>query len=373
MKYFLIAGEASGDLHASYLIKAIGRRDPRAEFAFAGGDKMAEAAGKSPVIHYRDMAFMGVWDVLTHLGTIRRNFRRVRQAIDRMRPDAVILTDYPGFNLRMAKWAKRRGYKVFYYISPKMWAWKEGRVELIRRYVDRMLVILPFEVNFYRRHGIEAVYVGNPVAEETALYRPPGRQTFLARHGWDEKPLVALLPGSRRQEIRHMLPLMMSLPDKFPAFRFVVAGAPSLERAIYERYGLREDTPLVFDETYDLLAHAHMAVVTSGTATLETALFGVPQVVGYRTHPLQYHIGKHLVKIKYFSLVNLILDRPAVPELLQHDFNTESVAEHLNALDHGDAREEMLAHYRELAAMLKEKTASEEAARVILNDLGKSS
>ena len=330
---------------------------------------MAKAAGKEPVIHYRDMAFMGLWDVLTHLRTIQRNFKRVRQAIESMQPDAVILVDYPGFNLRMAKWAKKRGYKVFYYISPKLWAWKEGRVALIRRYVDRMMVILPFEVDFYRRHGIEVTYVGNPVAEETAQYRPVDRSRFLARNRLDDKPIVALLPGSRRQEIRYMLPLMMRLPAMFPDYRFVIAGAPSLRREVYEKNGLTEEVPLIFDQTYDLLAHAHLAVVTSGTATLETALFRVPQVVGYRTHPWQYRIGKWLVKIKYFSLVNLILDRPAVPELLQDAFSTEEVARHLKALDAGERRKRMLADYEELAEMLQEKTASEEAAGVILQYL----
>jgi len=366
MKYFLIAGEASGDWHAAHLMEALKQRDPGARFAFAGGDKMQAAGGTAPVVHYREMAFMGLWDVLTHLPAIRRNFRLVKEHISRFAPDTVILVDYPGFNLRMAKWAKQQGYKVVYYISPKLWAWKEGRVEIIRRYVDKMLLILPFEVEFYRRHGIDAVYVGNPVVEETAAHRPPAREEFLRRNGLDDKPLVALLPGSRRQEIKYMLPVMMQLPPAFPQFRFVVAGAPSLEPEIYTRYGLRAGVPLIQNQTYDLLAHAHLAVVTSGTATLETALFGVPQVVGYRTQPWQYHLGKHLVKVPYFSLVNLILGREAVPELLQDRFDARRIDRLLQALDRGDARDRMLADYARLREILQDRKASETAAGEII-------
>jgi len=369
MKYFVIAGEASGDLHASFLMKALREADSEAEFRFAGGDRMEQAAGVAPVVHYRQMAFMGLWDVLKHWRTVKQNFDTVKRAIRHFDPHAVILVDYPGFNLRMARWAKEKGYKVYYYISPKLWAWREKRVEIIRRYVDRMLVILPFEVDFYKRHGIEAVYVGNPVAEEVALYTPSARDVFLKRNGLPDKPLIALLPGSRKQEVHHMLPVMMELPGRFPAYTFVVAGAPSLDKEIYVHSGLRADVPLIREQTYDLLAHAHMAVVTSGTATLETALFHVPQVVGYRTQAWQYFLGKHLVKVPYFSLVNLILQRPAVPELLQQQFHAGRIAGLLEQLDQGPARQQMLADYQILEEMLKKKTASKEAARVILEDL----
>ena len=372
MKYFLIAGEASGDLHTSYVMRELKQKDPNAVFRFAGGDKMSAVAGTEPVVHYRDMAFMGVWDVIKNLHKVKRNFTRIKDAVKDFRPDAVILTDYPGFNLRMAQWSKQQGYKVFYYISPKLWAWKENRVRYIRDYVDKLFVILPFEKEFYRRHGIDVTYVGNPVEEEMEEFTPLSRDDFLRKNRLDDKPLVALLPGSRVMELKYMLPVMSRLPSMFPEYQWIIAGAPSLDEEIYRRYA-RANIPVLFDQTYDILHHARAAVVTSGTATLETALAGTPQVTGYKTMALQYHLGKHLIKVPYISLVNLILDRPLIPELLQGEFNTRRIADTLAPLlSEGASRQAMLDGYAELRRRLGPLKASRETAEGILKSLGAS-
>ncbi len=366
MKYFLIAGEASGDLHASKLIKALKKYDPKAQIGFSGGDFMQKEAGTAPVIHYRDMAFMGVWDVLKNLKKISGNFSLIKKRIEEFKPDAIVLVDYPGFNLRMAEWAKKKGYKVFYYISPKLWAWKEGRVKTIKKYVDKIFVILPFEVDFYKKHGIEAVYVGNPVKEAVENFNKEDWETFRKKNRLPDKPLISLLPGSRMTEIKLMLPVMEKLVSLFPGYQFVIAGAPSLSPDIYKQYS-KKNIPVVFNKTYELLSHSHAAVVTSGTATLETALIGVPQVVGYRTYPLQYYLGKHLVKIRFFSLVNLILNKEAVPELLQKDFNVSKIQDALSKILKGEQREKMLRDYRELNQMIGNQVASETVALQILD------
>jgi len=370
MRYFLIAGEASGDLHAAWLIRALRRADKDAKFQFTGGGQMAEAAGLPPLIHYRQMAFMGVWDVLKNLKTIRHNFRTVKNAIRTYRPDALILVDYPGFNLRMAEWAKKQGFRVYYFISPKIWAWKEKRVEIIRRYVDRMLVILPFETEFYRRHGISVTYVGNPVKEEMEAYRPGTEEEFRRHAGLSSgRPLIALLPGSRVSELKHMLPVMSRLPSRFPEYEFVIAGAPGMPPHMYERFGAT-DIPVVYNATYDLLYHAKAAVVTSGTATLETALAGTPQITGYKTMALQYYIGKHFIRVPFISLVNLILKRPLIAELLQNDFNETTIIRHLTPLlREGKSKKAVLEGYEELRRLLGPQKASETAAKVITNDL----
>ncbi len=366
MKYFLIAGEASGDLHASRLIKALRDLDSEAQFRFMGGDLMKNAAGVEPEVHYKDMAYMGLFEVLANLKTIRKNFRKIEQAVLDFRPDAVIPVDYPGFNLRISKRLKNKGFRIFYYISPKLWAWKENRVEIIRKYVDELYLILPFEVEFYRKHGINAEYVGNPVKEAVEDFM---RQNSENDFSVFDKPLIALLPGSRKQEIRRMLPVMAALPELFPAYDFIIAGAPSVSLDFYKEILGETHIPVLFGKTYDILKNARAAVVTSGTATLETALFGVPQVVGYKTGSLQYHLGKRLVKIPYFSLVNLILNREAVPELLQNQFNIHNIQKHLKAILQGDAREKMLNDYRELNQIIGQKTASREVARRILQNI----
>ena len=364
----LIAGEASGDMHAARLMRALRARDSEAEFRFLGGDEMARVAERKPEIHYADMAFMGLWDVLTHLRAIKRNLKRAENILETFRPDALILVDYPGFNLRMARYAKERGFRVFYYITPKVWAWKEGRVEQLRKYTDRRFVILPFEPAYFAKHGLEVTYVGNPVKEAIDDYRPPDAAEFRAANGLDGRPLVALLPGSRRQEIRHMLPMMLRLAASMPQVQFAIAGAPSLDESVYRRYGWDEHIPLLHGKTYDLLSVAQAAVVTSGTATLETALLGVPQVVGYRTVEWQYRLGKLFVDIDYFSLVNLILNRPAVPELLQGEFNEATVRRYLEKLlADTPERRQMLADYADLRKTIGEKRASEEGAGIIMS------
>ncbi|NPA42526.1 MAG: lipid-A-disaccharide synthase [Chlorobi bacterium] len=369
MKYFLIAGEASGDMHAARLMEALRRRDPEAEFMFTGGDRMAQAAEKKPLIHYRDMAYMGVWDVIKHLGEIRRNFKRVRQAIAEFRPHAIIPVDYPGFNLRLIREAKPQGYKIFYYIPPKVWAWKEGRVKTLKHYTDRILSILPFEPEFYARYGMQVPYVGNPVKEHLREFRPTPRDQWLKEHGLDERPLVALLPGSRVSEIKYMLPVMTEVAARFPEWNFAVAAAPGLDPEIYRSY-LPSRIPLIYNATYDLLAASRAALVTSGTATLETALLGIPQITGYRTLPLQYALGKHLIKTPWISLVNLIAGREVIPELIQNRFHPDLIAPLLKKLmADGPERARMLEGYAFMDKRLGELRASETAADYIVKGL----
>lgn len=363
MKYYIIAGEASGDLHGSNLIKAILQQDPKAHIRFWGGDKMQAVAG-TPVKHIRDLAFMGFVEVIKHLGTILSNIRFCKQDIEAFNPDVLILIDYPGFNLRIASWAKQKGIKVAYYISPQIWAWKEGRVKQIRRDVDLMLVILPFEKAFYQKHQVESVYVGHPLSEEIqrALQKPSKPIST--------KPIIALLPGSRKQEIRTKLPIMLSVIPHFPEYDFVVAQAPAQDESFYrDIIGSQQSrVSLVQGATYDLLRQAQAALVTSGTATLETALLRCPQVVCYKGNPISYHIAKRLIKVKYISLVNLILDKPAVPELIQNDLNTHNLIQHLNLLlTNTPQRNQMLEDYAHLWHLLhQDENASVIAAKEII-------
>jgi lipid-A-disaccharide synthase len=367
MKYFIIAGEASGDLHASNLMKAIVRKDPEADFEFLGGDLMQKVAGKSPLIHYNKMAFMGVIDVVKNLKTIFKNIKITRKAILQFNPDTVILVDYPGFNLKIAAFAKQKGFKTVYYISPKLWAWKEGRVKKIKKYIDRLLVILPFETDFYNKHGIKAEYVGNPVVDAVQNHRGLSRNDFYEKFNLDPRPIIALLPGSRKQELKMMLPVMLSVADKFPEYQFVISGAPSFDKTDYQTFLSGKTIPVIFGHTYDLLQNAHSAIVTSGTAALETALFEVPQVVVYKTHNWQYEIGKHLVKIPYFSLPNLIMNREIVKELLQYEFNPEVLKTNLQEINSGEKRKQILSDYKQLKALLGVEPASDKAAEYILN------
>ncbi len=364
MRYYLIAGEASGDLHGAPLIRALRAADPQATFRAWGGDKMA-AAGAPLVKHYRDLAFMGFVEVLKHLGTILKNIRFAKENIREFRPDVLILIDYPGFNLRIAKWAKAQGIRVVYYISPQVWAWKEGRAKAIKRDVDQMLVILPFEVDFYKRWGMEVPYVGHPLVEVVAAARKSDAPAALGKTG---KPLIALLPGSRAQEIRTKLPIMLSVVEAFPGYEFAVAMAPSQPESLYQELAGGKPVTLVAGKTYELLRQSRAALVTSGTATLETALFGVPQIVCYRGHPASYWLAKKLIKVKYISLVNLILDRPAVPELIQQDLNRERLTEMLEKILPGESpvRRQMQQDYAELWDLLGSRQASETAAKAIL-------
>ena len=372
MKYFIIAGEASGDLHAANLMKAIKQQDNHAKFQYLGGNLMQKVTKRPPLIHYNQMAFMGVVDVVKNIRKIYRNLQQTKKGIVSYQPDVVILVDYPGFNLKIAGFAKKKGYKTVYYIAPKLWAWKEGRVKKIRKYIDKLLVILPFEIAFYNKHQITAEYVGNPVVDAVQNHKGLSRNEFMEKFGLDNRPLIALLPGSRRQELKMMLPTMLSVVKDFPEYQFVISGGPSFSKADYQNF-LEDypDLPIIFGHTYDLLQHSHSAIVTSGTAALETALFKVPQVVVYKTYQWQYEIGKHLVKIPYVSLPNLIMQRPIVTELLQNDFNPAVLKAELQQINQGEKRSHLLADYNALENLLGKESVSEKAAKSILNFIKK--
>lgn len=366
MKYYIIAGEASGDLHGSNLIKAMKRKDPKAEFRFWGGDLMADAVGEKPVKHYKDLAFMGFLEVAMNLKTILGNIKFCKKDIENFRPDILILIDYPGFNLRIAEFAKSLGIIVVYYISPQLWAWKEGRVEIIKKYADEMLVILPFEKDFYRKHSVEAHFVGHPLLDAISDLESIDCELFKSENNLNEKEIIALLPGSRKQEVEKMLEIMLSVRGYFTDYQFVIAGAPSLERYFYEKF-VDENVHFVSNKTYDLLRCSKAALVTSGTATLETALLNVPEVVCYRGSKISYEIAKRLVKnIKYISLVNLVMDREVVKELIQTQLNTKNLVAELQKVL-GENRNKILQDYDELRAKLGGKGASDSAAEVILN------
>jgi lipid-A-disaccharide synthase len=365
MKYYIIAGEASGDLHGSNLMKALKQKDPDSEFRFWGGDLMA-AQGGTLVKHYKDLAFMGFLEVAKNLRTILNNIKFCKQDIKNHKPDVLILVDYPGFNLRIAKFAKELGIKVIYYISPQLWAWKEGRVEIIKKYVDEMMVILPFEEDFYKKHGVHSHFVGHPLLDAISNLQEISIENFKAENGLNEKEIIALLPGSRKQEVEKMLEMMLSVRPYFQEYQFVIAGAPSLSKEFYQSY-VDENVHFVSNKTYDLLRCSKAALVTSGTATLETALLNIPEVVCYRGSKVSYAIAKRLVKnIKYISLVNLIMDREVVKELIQNDLNTKNLVEELRKIIKGDKRSQILNDYELLREKLGGSGASDHAAEVIL-------
>ncbi len=365
MKYYIIAGEASGDLHGSNLMKALKQKDPNAEFRFWGGDLMAKQGG-TIVKHYRDLAFMGFLEVAMNLRTILNNIKFCKEDIQNNKPDVLILVDYPGFNLRIAKFAKEQGIRVVYYISPQLWAWKEGRVEIIKKYVDEMMVILPFEEDFYKKHGVHSHFVGHPLLDAISTLEDITTENFKREHGLNEKEIIALLPGSRKQEVEKMLQIMLSVRPYFKEYQFVIAGAPSLPKEFYEKF-VDDSVHFVSNKTYDLLRCSQAALVTSGTATLETALLNVPEVVCYRGSKVSYAIAKRLVKnIKYISLVNLIMDREVVKELIQNDLNTGNLVEELKKILATEKRFEVFRDYELLREKLGGKGASENAAEVIL-------
>lgn len=370
MKYYLIVGEASGDLHASHLMKALLKEDPEAEFRFFGGDMMS-AVGGTRVRHYRELAYMGIIAVLLHLRTILRNMAFCKRDIAEWRPDAVILVDYPGFNLKIAKYVhEHTKIPVYYYISPKIWAWKEYRIKEIKRNVDELFSILPFEVPFFeQKHHYPIHYVGNPTAEEVrqfrAAYNVSGKE-FRREHGLDERPIIALLAGSRKQEIAGNLPQMIAAARRFGGYQLVLAAAPGIDAEFYDAFIGGSDVHVVRGETYALLSHADTALVTSGTATLETALFRVPQVVCYNTAlpKLVGFLRRLVLKVKYVSLVNLIADREVVPELVANTFSEANIAEQLKRLlPDGAARREMLEGYEEVWRKIGEDSPSERTAK----------
>ncbi len=368
MNFYVIAGEASGDLHASNLMKELKKLDPAVTFRCWGGDLM-EAQGGEIVKHYRELAFMGFTEVLLNMRTILKNIAFCKEDILSHRPDALILVDYPGFNLRIAEFAKKSGIKVFYYISPQVWAWKRSRVHRIKRTVDRMFVILPFEKDFYLQFGCEVDFVGHPLLDAIGQRTAVPVEGFKKKNALDQRPIIALLPGSRRQEISMMLPVMLNIRKDFPGYQFVVSGAPSVPEDLYRSF-LPEDVPLVKDQTYDLVSSSFAALVTSGTATLETALLGTPEVVCYKGGAISFQIAKRVVNVKYISLVNLIMDREVVKELIQNELTRENLAAELRRIiSDVTVRGEMLRSLAELRTKLGGPGASATTARLMMSHM----
>jgi len=370
MKYYIIAGEASGDLHASNLIKAIKERDPEANFRGFGGDLM-EQAGLRLRFHYKEIAFMGFYEVARNLGTLLKAMKLCKTDIKQFQPDAIIFVDFAGFNLRMAKWAKAEGFKTLYYISPKIWAWNTKRVLKIKQYIDKMYVILPFEKEFYANFGFDVDYVGNPLHDAIRAFEP--NPSFRADNNLDSRPIIAVLPGSRRQEIEHMLHYMVSIiPPFMEHYQFVVAGMTSMPKEYYEKFRRHDTIRIVYGQTYDILHNAHAAVVTSGTATLETALFNVPEVVCYKSTLITYLIARAVIKVKFISLVNLIAGREVVKELIQDNFIPSNLNKELRkVVDIGADRDRVLKDYAELKAIMGDTLTSATTADLMLKYLRK--
>lgn len=365
MKYYIIAGERSGDLHGSNFIKALKQLEPNAEVRGWGGDLM-EQAGMQLIKHYREMAFMGFLEVIQNLGTIRRFINECKEDIETYQPDVVILIDYAGFNLRIADFAKSKRLKTYYYISPKVWAWNTKRAYKIKRLVDRMFVILPFEKDFYKKFDYEVDYVGNPLLD--AIREHEVNKNFKLDNQLDERPIIAVLPGSRKQELENILEPMLKLTDRFKEYQFIVAGVDNLPDSLYlpaKEKGLK----VIYGKTSDLLAHAHAAVVTSGTATLETALWNVPQVVCYKTSWISYKIAKALIKVDYISLVNLIAEKEAVRELIQSDLNAENLEIELKNVVAGAKRDAVLKDNKRIQEIMGNEKASQNLARLVVNYL----
>ncbi len=358
MKYYVIAGEASGDLHAANLLKELKIIDSDARVRAWGGDRMI-AEGAEVVKHIRDLAFMGFWEVIRNIRTIKKNIDWCRKDILEYQPDVLVLVDYPGFNLRIAEFAKSRGMKVVYYISPQVWAWKKNRVFTIKKVVDRMLVILPFEVGFYKEYNMPVDFVGHPLIDELSEFKSIGED----KH--NNQPSIALLPGSRKQEISKILPEMMKVATDFKDYRFVIAAAPSLDLSIYESIKLQNNVEIVQGKTYEILASCEAALVTSGTATLEAAILDVPQVVCYKTSSFSYQLGKRLVKVPYISLVNLIMNRPIVTELVQQECNYRKMGQELRNILREENRRGLLEEYQLLRRKLGGKGASKKAADIV--------
>ncbi len=370
MKFYIIAGEASGDLHASNLVAEIKKKDKKAEFRGFGGDLM-KAQGVELVKHYRTMAYMGFVEVAVNLRKVLGNIAQCKKDILEYQPDVVVLVDYPGFNLRIADFAHKKGFKVYYYISPQVWAWKRRRVQKIKKSVDKMLVILPFEEEFYKRYGVDVTFVGNPLLDELAKVGTGNRSIFLRRNSLGERrEIIAMLPGSRRQEVKRTLPVMLKAASHFPDYQFVIAGVSSLDKSLYKEILGNSDVFFVENQTYDLLLNSSAALVTSGTATLETALLSVPEVVCYKATNFSYRLAKWMIKVKFISLVNLIMDREVVKELIQGDLNEDNLVKELDQLLHnGKCQRRLLEDYEELKDKLGNVGASEKAAEVIVESL----
>ena len=374
MKYYIIAGEASGDLHASNLIKELKKRDSKADFRCWGGDLMQQQ-GVTITKHYRELAFMGFVEVLLNIKTILKNISFCKKDVLEYKPDVLILVDYPGFNLKIAVWAKKMGIKVFYYISPQIWAWKQNRVYKIKRYVDKMFVILPFEKDFYARFDVEVDFVGHPLLDAIESRTITPLDEFCKQNNLQQKPIIALLPGSRKQEIHTILPIMLSVIKSFPDYQFVVAGAPSQDADFYAAYLSEQSRKigtscvLLENKTYQLLEHSMAALVTSGTATLETALFKIPQIVCYKANVISFQIAKAVIKVPYISLVNLIADKELVKELIQKELNTTQLKVELTKLLEPTHRNQLLADYNQLQQKLGGVGASARTADLMLKYL----
>ncbi len=367
-RYFIVAGEASGDLHASNLVKQMRMLEPDAVFCGFGGDLM-ESAGVQLKKHYREMDFMGFIEVIANLRTIFKNLDLCKQCVEEFQPDTIILIDYPGFNLRIAPFAKEKGIKVVYYISPQIWAWKQDRVHKIKKCVDKMLVILPFEKEFYARFDMEVDFVGHPLLDAIEQYeKDKNTGDFRQQHGLNEKPIIALLPGSRKQEIKAKLPVMIEMAKHFPDHQFVVAKAKSQSMAFFKELIGGTKVSVVENNTYRVLQNSEAACVTSGTATLETALFRVPEVVCYKGNKLSYHIARRLIKVKFISLVNLIMDREVVKELIQDELSEQNLKQELSRLLSADKRVQLQESYNELQEKLGGVGASLRAARIVTGE-----
>ena len=370
MKYYFLTGEPSGDLHASNCMKEIMKLDAKADFAFTGGDLMENLTGKKAAIHIKQMAFMGFIRVLQNIFTIKKNFKIVKQDILNYKPDLLVLVDYPGFNLRMAKWAHEQGIKVDFYISPTVWAWKEGRVEIIKKYTNKLFVILPFEEAFYKKHNHKVYFVGHPLIDAIEQKKPnlKSRVDFIKDNQLTEKPIIAVLPGSRAQEIEYMLGIMMEVTKNFKDYQFVVGGSTNLPDSFYEslkQYNIK----VVFNQTYELMSYAQAGIIKSGTSTLESALFKLPQVVCYKSGALSIKIAKLLVDVKYIGLPNLIMDKPVVKELIQNDFSVKSISEELEKLlNDKPYRERIINDYTELITQLGGVGASKRLATELVKD-----
>ena len=364
MKYYIIAVEASGDLHGSNLMKALFKQDENAEIRFWGGDLM-QAVGGTLVKHYKERQFMGFAEVILNLRKILGLIKFCKNDIENFNPDVIIFIDNSGFNLRIAKWAKEQNYRTHYYISPQVWASRASRVEKIKRDIDAMYCILPFEKAFYNKYNYDVNFVGHPLIDAIADRTQIEEATFKSQNNLNDKPIIALLPGSRKQEITKMLGVMLSLVNDFKNYQFVIAGAPSQDYEFYKQFIKQDNVSFISNKTYDLLSVSYAALVTSGTATLETALFKVPQVVCYKANAISYHIAKRIITLKFISLVNLIMDREVVTELIQGDLNKKRLKKELNLILNGEKREQMFLNYFELEKKLGGKGASEKAAKLI--------
>ena len=371
MRYFIIAGEQSGDLHGSNLVRGLFEADRSARIFCWGGDQM-ESAGATLLMHYRKMAFMGFVAVLKNLRAIAGNLALCKNQIDEYKPDVIILIDYAGFNMRIAQYAKNAGYKTFYYISPKFWAWNEGRVNKIKKFIDRMYIIFPFEVYFYKKHGLTVEYHGNPLVDETEkrISQFPPKDDLCKNLGLEDKPVIALLAGSRRHEIEQVLPQMLKVVRHFPEYRFVLTGVKNIPDELYFQIIGNEPVKLIKEKTYEILYIAHAALVTSGTATLEAALMGTPQVVCFKGDFFSMLIAWMVIKVKFISLVNLIMDSEVIKELVQYDLKEKRLLKELKAiLSGGDKREQILADYEVLKAKLGPAGASMRIAREMVKEL----